>query len=186
MGAFHPIWWSIWKKIRKMSGCLCEREVQKPDYSPDIVNDNEVIGYVLINPDHWEDGVLSSAAFSKSKLKAGSLSVSRIDHTSAEDIQNNIIKPYIQKNPQRAFVGILVARCSKIRALKAVYPQNSRAICVIDDGNENDPAHAHLSFSDHSKENGYWNRNDRMTIRASLKEVFQKRGVLALEDIFPV
>ena len=127
---------------------------------------------------------MTNAAFSHSKLKQGELSISRIQYTSADQVRQNIIDPQIERKPERRFVGIFIVKCTKLRSMKAAYPKNSRAICVIDDGTANDNAHAVLSYSTHAEEQNYWSRNDRYTVRANLIDAFQKRGLLSLEEDF--
>lgn len=123
----------------------CEAElVQQSEHSPGVVQDDENIAYVLVDPDLWASGTLAAAAFSKSKLSDG-MSVYRPRHCTAEEAVDHIVKPQLHRNPMRALAGCLVASTRNIRALQE---KNRRAVCVLDDGEQQFPAHAILKFSE--------------------------------------
>lgn len=158
-----------------MTFCLKEQAKQSP-YSPCPVTDDETIVYVLLDPTQWKDGQLTASAFSKSSLKKGDLSVCRARYSSANEAEQKIVMPQLQRHPDWMLVGALHATCRDIRAIQAVDPP-VRAFCVIDDGLPDYPAHAHLGFSEATTAKGFWgNRNVREAIRANLVDVFRRNG----------
>ncbi len=159
---------------------FCPNELRKQkDESPCIVDNEEPIIYVILDPDHYKNGILTHAAFSKSKLKEGSLSVSRANYTTADQIKKSVIDPQLIRNKERKFVGVIKATCRDIRSIK-MNNETTRAICVIDDGTENDSAHAHLSFSEKAK---IASKNEQQSIRGNLMLMFQTNPV-GLDEIF--
>jgi hypothetical protein len=46
------------------TGCACPKECsQQQPYSPGVVKPNEPIVYVLLQPDHWQQGELTAAVW---------------------------------------------------------------------------------------------------------------------------
>ena len=163
--------------------CACPKELkQQSVYSPDVVHDNEAILYVLLDPIQWKDGQLTYGAFSKSKLKDGSLSVSRAQYSSEDMLQERVIQPQLNRNKKRKLIGVLRALCEEIRRITG---DNTpcRIFCVNDDGTENDQAHAVIAYSELTKEEGFWQKNNREAIRANLIEAF-RGNPMSLADAF--
>lgn len=159
---------------------FCPNELRKQkDESPCIVDNEEPIIYVILDPDHYKNGILTNAAFSKSKLKEGSLSVSRANYTTADQLKKSVIDPQLIRNKERKFIGVIRATCNDIRSIR-MSNENTRAICVIDNGTENDTAHAHLSFSEKAKISP---KNEQQAIRGNLILTFQQNPV-GLSEIF--
>jgi transposase len=75
----------------------------------------------------------------------------------------------LRKDSRRVLVGALRARCSDIQEI-AIEAQ--RAVCVIDDGQAHFPAHAVLAYSEATKQQNFWERNQRSAVRAELARVF--------------
>jgi hypothetical protein len=90
-----------------------------------------------------------------------------------------VIDPQLIGNKERKFIGVIKANCQDIRSIR-MSNENTRAICVIDDGTENDSAHAHLSFSEKAKISP---KNEQQAIRGNLVLTFQQNPV-GLSEIF--
>jgi hypothetical protein len=166
--------------------CPCPRErAQQSPYSPGLISPSEAIVYVLLDPDHWTNGALAPAAFSKSKLAADDLSVCRNRYASAAQTYKHVVAPQIKKDPRRRVVGAVKARCGDIRDITVGNGTNERFICVIDDGLIGYPAHAVLGYSENTKQPKFWQRNSRTAVRGELTRVFNLGGGLAsLEQCF--
>jgi hypothetical protein len=164
-----------------MSVCACPKECsQQQPHSPGVVLADEPIVYILLQPDHWAEGLLTAAAFAKSRLSSGTLSVCRAARCTADEANASIVQPQLQKDSRRVLVGALRARCSDIREIKV---EAQRAVCVIDDGLANFPAHAVLAYSEATKQEKFWERNQRSAVRAELARVFGlPPGPLSLQD----
>lgn len=156
--------------------CPCPKEqIQQKRESPGQIGSDESIVYILLQPDHWQQGGLSAAAFSKSKLKAGDLSVCRGQYCTDKQAAEHIVAPQIAKNSRRTLVGAFRAQCSEIRAIEAQNPK-VRVICVIDDGTAAFPAHALLAYSELTKGKEFWQRNEQTAVRGELTRVFNAAG----------
>jgi hypothetical protein len=165
----------------------CPRETiqQSPHHFYGTVRDDEPIVYVLVEPDHFRNGELQNAAFSHTKLKSGTLSVCRAAFSSHAEVQREVIdKLLTSSGGSRRFVGLFRAICRDIRDIALVYPKLSRAVCVIDDGQPNYRAHAHLSYSAFAEEKDYWVRNSRQAVRANVIAAFGKGTILSFGEIF--
>lgn len=164
-----------------MNDCACPKECsQQQPHSPGVVRADEPIIYILLQPDHWAEGELTAAAFAKSRLSSGTLSVCRAAHCTAAEAHASIVKPQLQRDSRRVLVGALRARCSDIRDISV---EAHRAVCVIDDGQADFPAHAVLAYSEATKQEKFWDRNQRSAVRAELTRVFGlPPGPLSLEE----
>lgn len=175
----------------------CKHELtQQKEHSPisecceAIVGDEEHLIFTLLDPLYWnsEEKTFSSAAFGKTKLKNGEVSVCRKEHSSEEEVQREIIDTLIDKDSARRFVGILLAQCGNVRSL-LVDPStdeapSQKAYCVVDDGRETFRSHAHLGFSEVTTAKDFWNNNQRAATIGNLKKLFEKNGILGLEECF--
>ena len=168
----------------------CPKELSKQsEFSPDKVHDKETLVYLLIDPRQIKDGELTSTAFSKKELKQGTLSICRAGYSTAEDAKRNIFEPQFNKNSERKLVGAYKAICLNVRTIYATNRNTQqsagRAFCVIDDGERNFPAHAVLAYSDITKKDKFWDKNDQTAVRENLIELFQNHSKpLDLEDCF--
>jgi len=161
--------------------CPKERFKQK-DISPGIVGDGESIVLIIIDPLQWQNGKLIPAAFSKTRLKSCSLSVARGNHSTLAEINSHVVHPQLAK-PGRRLVGSCKTQCSIIRSI--IGDQDSaRLFCVIDDGLDDYPAHAVIGFSDHTKSDNFWSRNQRTAAIANLSLAFERNGILPLTECF--
>lgn len=174
-----------------MVNCPCPKEsVAQHSRSPGPVESNEKISLIILNPDQWNDGDFSSAAFSKKKLKEGSLSVCRVKFTTISEVQRHIVTPQLLRNTNRTLFGSAVALCLDIRSINSTNRPNERIFCVIDDPIVDGPTgdylgHALLSFSDITKGDKFWSNNDRAAALANLSLAFKKTPPpIALEDVF--
>lgn len=154
--------------------CVAELTQQRAA-SPGVVKADEKLAYILLDPDQWKEGRLTNAAFSKTRLKAGDLSVARASYCSVEQVEEHVVKPQLDRDPGRKLVGAFLARCADIRDIKAQQPP-ARAICVVDDGSDELPGHALLGYSEATKAQGFWERNRREAIRANLTLAFGAEG----------
>lgn len=179
----------------------CPNELEKQhEKSPGVVENVELIALILLVPDQWDDSNFTNAAFSRSKLKRGQLSICRVDHTTLCEVKQFVVNPQLSKDPLRSLAGVACANCGDIRAIKT--EAGSRAFCIVDYpiiANTSEAAqdtasksdsvcscitphylgHAHLEFS---KE---MTGNDNVAVLANIKMQFQKSGCpLPLEDVF--
>lgn len=152
-----------------MSRCECAKESSRQsEYSPDVVQDDEIIVYALVEP------LTSSVkAISKSGLKEGTVSVCRAGYTTGPEAKAKTVDVLIGKNSTRTDEGFLLAQCGEIRDIR-LGTSNVGAFCVVDDGLPEHISHAHLGYSDPSDPKL---RNDREAARANLLSLFNRRGV---------
>jgi hypothetical protein len=170
-----------------MDCCPKERVPQTPQYHRfGVVADAENVLYVVLYPDQYSGGELSTGAFSKSKLRSCELSVCRMHHSSSSEVMQQVVCPQLARNPKRSFVGALYARAEEIRSIRADVDDTVQVICVIDDGRENYKAHAHMCYSDCVVTcKTFWQRNRQVAVRAELIARFQRRGIFKdLETAF--
>jgi hypothetical protein len=119
--------------------CNCPKEYSPQSlFSPvatnssKIIADDEVVLRIVREPTEWKDDNFTHCLFSKQDIQNADrgLSVCRKNYTSSEKI--------IALNT-KLVVGAFAANCSAIRELTAPVLQ---PVCLIDDGTENDIAHA--------------------------------------------
>lgn len=160
-----------------MIRCECPKEAESQSpHSPGIVEDDEPIVYLIVDPLTSENGSVKS--ISKSQLKSGTLSVCRSKYCDADEAKTLMLDPLTSK-AGRTFQGAAWASCSQIRSIK-LGASNVGAFCVHDDALEDYSAHAHLAFSVPQEEKL---RNEREAARGNLKELFLSNGVAtSLED----
>jgi len=108
---------------------------------PGVVLDKEVLGRILISPEHVdkETGVVKKAAFKKDELKGSGLSVSRLQYVDPDELDARA-RELAERRPENDYVGIISANVSTIRALKD--DGDKRSFCVVDDGLEDYQSHA--------------------------------------------
>jgi hypothetical protein len=83
----------------------------------------------------------------------------------------------VARHPEQSFRGLYLARCDAIRRLHG--PGRRRAICVTDDGTDDQPAHAVLSFVDPEIA-----KSEAVAIRANLAALFSQGGPLSMAAAF--
>jgi len=126
----------------------CPAEASKQsEHSPSKVGNSETLLYVLIEPHNYEANGISARAFSRTELKNSQVSISRKNHIPRDILQKEVIDILLEKDQRRKFMGVLQAKCLKIRQLKTEEPKSRRAFCVIDDGTLKNVGHTHLGFS---------------------------------------
>ncbi|GAB1828275.1 hypothetical protein MyNCGM70_11440 [Achromobacter xylosoxidans] len=168
--------------------CACPGEcAPQHKSSPGVIEHDELILFVLVNPTTYKNGDLSAGCFSDSQLKKGVQSVCRIRHTTAEEIDRCVVAHLIKKEG-RELHGSAAATAGEIRAIRG--PGGGQAFCVVDDplhDEYNDPsrpdvkfevflAHAHLGFSAKTLSDESWNKNTRVALMATLASTFKTRG----------
>ena len=158
--------------------CPCEVTKQS-NYSPAKVANGETLLYALIEPHNYEQNNISARAFSRTELTECQVSVSRKKHTTKEILQKEVIDVLLQKDPRRKFIGVLQAGCGEVRSLKTHDPKNKRVFCVIDDGTLNNTGHAHMGFSEITKDQP---KNLKTAHRANLILLFSDNR--SLDDVY--
>ena len=154
-------------------------DTKQSQFSPSRVSNKEILLYVLIEPHNYAQNGLIPRAFSRSELTSSDVSVSRRTHTSRTVLQNNVIDILLSKDQRRNFVGILKAKCGKLRALKTREHKNKRALCVVDDGTRENIGHAQLGFSETAK---HQQKNFKTAYRANLISLFG--DPYSIDDIY--
>lgn len=169
--------------------CACPLEEQpQHESSPGVVQDDEHVLYVLVDPLHTKDGDLSGAMFRGSQLKAGELSVCRVRYATPELINDCVVTPLLSKEG-RTFVGSLVAVAGEIRSI--TNEEGQQLYCVVDDPIHQDyktpsrpslkfpinHSHAHVGYSCITKVKNFWNNlNTEAAARENLAAVFKRLG----------
>lgn len=154
-----------------MSRCECPKEaISQSVHSPGLVGDEEPIVYALVDPLTFSDGSVKD--FSKSQLKAGTLSICRAAHCTAAEANECILTPLLSKS-DRKFQGAVWTDCASIRGIK-LGGSEVGAFCVHDDALEDYRAHAHMAFSTPQDDKL---RNEREAARGNLKELFLKGSI---------
>ncbi|WP_417218997.1 hypothetical protein [Achromobacter spanius] len=168
--------------------CACPGECS-PQHgsSPGVVDNDELILLVLVNPITYKDGDLSSSSFSASQLKKGIQSVCRVRHSTAEQVDRCVVTPLMKKSG-RTFHGSAAASAGDIRAIQGA--DGEQAFCVVDDPIhedyvvENRPevkpevflGHAHIGFSTATQNETFWRKNNKLALMATLALKFKGRG----------
>lgn len=162
--------------------CPKESSKQKEE-SPSIVEDREILAYVLMSPHYYdrESCRPKQTAFSKSKLKAGKLSVCRVAHTSLETVKKQVVEPQKERHPEWHLAGTLTSTCSRIREIRFKGVEN-RVYCIHDDGKQGFEGHAHIGFSESFD---FSEINNRAAARGELLKAFESdRPPKRLEEVF--
>ena len=158
--------------------CPLEAAKQSP-HSPNKVSNADTLLFVLIEPHNFAENALISRAFSRTELTKGEVSVSRKEHTTRSTLEEKVVSVLLKKDVRREFKGVLKAKCQKVRDIKTSYP-SKRVFCVVDDGFEDNPGHAHIGFSEITK---MGNGNEKTAYRANLILAFGEKP-LGLDDIY--
>lgn len=158
--------------------CPCEATKQSK-HSPSKVSNTETLLFVLIEPHNYSQNDITPVAFSKTELKESRVSVSRKKHTTREVLQQEVIDVLLERDSRRQLVGILKADCGNVRNLKAEESKNRRACCVLDDGTLKNIGHAHLGFSEITKQQP---KNLQAASRRNLILLFGKK--LTIDDAY--
>lgn len=169
--------------------CACPDECSpRHESSPGVVDDQELILLVLVDPTTYKDGDLSASCFSSTQLKNGVQSVSRVQYSSADEIQRCVVQPLMSKG-HKTLYGSAATTAKEIREI--VGSGGEQVYCVVDDPIHADyadpkrpdlkfevfPAHAHLGFSALTRVNDFWQqRNNKMAMMSTLADTFKRRG----------
>lgn len=159
-----------------MSACARELSKQK-ELSPCVVDDDEDVVYVLINPDYWDGLDLKAAAFSKTKLRGHDLSICRARYTSVERARSKIVEPYIESIQTRKEAGGLRAVCADLRQVRHDDVPDKRLVCVLDDGLEGFEGHAVIGFACAVGDSSFWTRSRQVAVRQDIVKQFSKNGI---------
>lgn len=158
------------------SACPKEKKKQSK-HSPSVVADSEELVFALLEPYNFQHSEILNKAFSRTELRETRVSVSRKDHTNRLCLQEEVIDALIKKDPKRKFVGTLTSLCKAVRNLKS--EDNKRAFCVIDDGTEENPGHAHIGFA-HEMRKSLQTQN-----RENLLNEFDSKNIKTLDQTYP-
>ena len=159
--------------------CPLEHAKQSP-HSPSKVSNAETLLFVLIEPHNFAENGLKKRAFSRMELTQGHVSVSRKEHTTRSTLVENVISVLLKKDVRREFKGVLKAKCQKVRNIKTDNPLKNRVFCVVDNGFQNNPGHAHIGFSEKTKTD---NGNEKTAHRENLILAFGENP-FGLNDIY--
>lgn len=148
-----------------------------PQFSPGVVEDNELILRELFNPQHvGDDGEIVPAAISLQDLRERGFSVHRMKYVTREFIESSIkqrlAKPRSGKQWKEEGVAKIVVR--KIRELKL---QDRQAFVVIDTALENNRGHASIFFA-----NREIDKADTRELRSLLLPMLKKR--MTIDEAF--
>jgi len=162
----------------------CPKELSRQsEHSPSLVKDEEDVLRLIFNPTHLDSktGEISNAAFSKTELEENRLSVTRKECGSRDSVRQNITK--IEKGGQKpkTLEKILSVKCCDIRAIDE--ETKMRAFCVIDDGTEENPAHAHIGFAA-TPQNVSVAPNWKTSARGNLLRLFREKAFATVEEVF--
>ena len=121
-----------------------EEYVKQSTYSPDVVKDDEQLGRLVYADDHVDDetGTLKIGAFKMADLikpHRKGYSFARLSHTNSEQLREKGAQ-FEAGGANRRFRGLGIGWAWGVRAIRD--PAEQRALCVIDDGKPDDPAHA--------------------------------------------
>jgi len=127
--------------------CACEK-YRMSGQSPCPVGDEESIARFIFSPMHvGKNGALKPSIFSH--VRAEGCSVQRESIASVGEILN-FVKSFLLGKDDRSWIGVLLASCKSLRAIKA--DNEKRAICVYDTGTSGNPAHGELCQTRHVEE----------------------------------
>ena len=168
----------------------CPEESTSKDGSPGLVQGQELIVWLLFDPDNFENGKLTPSAVSKLKKRDGA-STARRDHVTAADAQKHIVDSRLSKNATLSFVGAVMAQADEIRSCGSTL-KVTRLFCVYDDPDlPNIPGHSTIRFSDLTRDGKFWDpkkgKNNASAVLGDLLLLFEKRGSpLTLAQAFAV
>ncbi len=173
-----------------MSVDVCPCEKTEKEGSPGLIELDEQILWVVLNPENSRAKKFGVTKFTKKKLKSSSLSVVRKQHSSAVQIQEKVITPRTaldeEGNPKQEYDGIVWAVAGDIRGITD-HNTNERLICIFDSPIVGFESHAMMRYSDATKRDGYWaeKKNDAAAVAGNLHLAFTKNGgPFSLDDCF--
>jgi hypothetical protein len=133
-----------------MKYSLSDEQISQSSFSPGVVKDEEDLLRWHFHPEHFKDGNILPAAITTSDLAQNGLSVDRYQYASKERIQEEIKRMQDRIPEKRKFALICKFSCLDVRDLRD--EEGGRALMVIDETLENNPAHASIySAKDRSK-----------------------------------
>lgn len=119
---------------------------QQTENSPCIVNSSENLLRALFTPDHIDDkGNIKEQAIPSQDLSERGFSVQREQYTD-DDLNQTIISGWLNNKAERNFVKFAQLACSHVRKIND--QQNNQAFIVLDDGIDNNLAHAIILTSE--------------------------------------
>jgi hypothetical protein len=171
-----------------MNRCGCpEEDARQSSHSPGLVKDPEPIVFALVIP--LTADTRSVAILNKTQLKQKQLSMCRAEYCSYDEMYRNVVIPQLEKDPSRKYCGYHWVTCKQIRdiaanpvpaASESPMPGIVGAFCVIDDGNENYPAHTRVGEA--RPQSDFWRKHNREAARGNLVSILQQRGILTTDS----
>jgi hypothetical protein len=120
--------------------CPDER-VQQSEHSPGLIREHEELARIIYHREQmdYETGELKPGAFPISDLEARGLSLVRMQHIAAEELQRRG-EQFAARREENSLQGIGVATAQQVRSLRD--GDGNQALCVIDDGKPDFASHA--------------------------------------------
>lgn len=119
----------------------CPEELcQQSKHSPGIVENEEDIARIVIAPEHIDTATreLKPGAFRIQHLKGG-LSLVRMQHADQQSVESRAVA-LAERRDELTVEGLGITVACEIRSLRD--EEERQALCVLDDGEEDFPAHA--------------------------------------------
>jgi hypothetical protein len=152
--------------------CACER-FQSSSFSPRPVGDNETITRFVFSPMHTtRQGFLKPNFFSNAETEGCS---SQREDMATDDEMSGLVKHYMTKKPDTAWLGYVSASARAIRDL--TFQSGDRAVCLYDAGLLDSPAHTELYQSRQRIEEA-----DGAEVRSLLYKLFGGGPLASSED----
>ena len=138
-----------------------EESVPQSDRSPGVVQDEEPLARIISSRTHLKNGSVSDDFFTvRDLLKRDGWSFVRLHYADNRQMRT-FSERYTQEKPGREYVGYVQVQTAEVRKIKN---DGKRALCVIDDAQENFREHALAQKS------RPYNKGDARAIRKQLKD----------------
>ena len=126
---------------------LDETSSAAPDISPGLVEDDEPLLRIVLNPDHFRDGRIQSSAIPTKHLKESGFSVDRLRHVTQESVEASISKFLAGtfNSVPRESEGIA---CFQARDVRDVRDDGAQVFVVIDTALQSNRGHASIYLAD--------------------------------------
>ena len=143
------------------------------EWSPGVVNNNEVLLRTVFEPEHVVDEMVIEAAIPLSDLRSRGFSVDRSEYANKSIIHGRINRQ-ISQLPEKRHSGLISKfDCLSVRVL---LDESERAFIVIDTADEENIAHASIYSAIERRDSAL------RRIRSLLLPCLQKR--FSLEEVF--
>jgi hypothetical protein len=118
-------------------------QVQQSEHSPGLIADDEDLAKIIYHRDQvdLETGELKPGAFRMDDLETRGLSLVRLRHMTVDELQHRGDE-FAARHAENHLEGVGVATARQVRSLRD--GKGRQALCVLDDGEEDFPAHARV------------------------------------------